>query len=192
MSVSVPQPFRTSVTVAQPFRAKIEGVPNAFTVGVTEIPIVPVSVSVEKIPVLHLSVDNIPPLHVSVDNIPPLHVSVDNIPPLHVSVDALPPIKVQLDPVEIRLTEIPSTRVHIPADFAVSLSLMGMDFGVVRLCGEAQVITEPYKPNPCEICSRTLAVDPVIVVRPNDPVKVDPVIVVRPNDPVKVDPNRPK
>ena len=186
MSVSVPQPFRTSVTVAQPFRTKIEGVPNAFTIGVTEIPIVPVSVSVETIPVLHLSVDNIPPVH----------VSVDSIPPLHVSVDALPPIKVQLDPVEIRLTEIPSTRVHIPADFAVSLSMMGMDFGVVRLCGEAQVITEPYKPNPCEICSRPPTVEPGGGVRPNEPGIVtrpnDPVIAGTPREPVKGNPNRPK
>jgi hypothetical protein len=147
MSVSVPQPFNTTVNVAQPFRAKVEGVPTAFSIGVTELPLV--SVAVEKIPTLHLS--------------------VDNIPPLHVSVDALPPIKVQLDPVEIRLTEIPSTRVHIPADFAVSLSMMGMDFGVVRLCGEAQVITEPYRPNPCEICSRAPTVDAGAGVRPSDP-----------------------
>jgi hypothetical protein len=156
MSVSVPQPFNTTVNVAQPFRAKVEGVPTAFSIGVTELPVV--SVAVEKIPTLHLS--------------------VDNIPPLHVSVDALPPIKVQLDPVEIRLTEIPSTRVHIPADFAVSLSMMGMDFGVVRLCGEAQVITEPYKPNPCEICSRAPTVDHGAEVRP-----VEPAVVVHPNVP---------
>jgi hypothetical protein len=24
----------------------------------------------------------------------------------------------------------------------------------LRLCGEAQVITEPYHPNPCETCGR--------------------------------------
>jgi hypothetical protein len=29
---------------------------------------------------------------------------------------------------------------------------MGMELLSIRLCGEAQIITEPYKPNPCERC----------------------------------------
>jgi hypothetical protein len=27
-----------------------------------------------------------------------------------------------------------------------------MELLSLRLCGEAQIITEPYEPNPCEIC----------------------------------------
>ncbi len=177
MSVSVPQPFSTSVSVAQPFRTRVEGIPSGFTVGVTDVAQVPVSLTVEKIPTLHLSIDEIPPVHVSVDALPPIHVSVDK----------LPPINVELAPVEIRLTEVPSTRVHIPADFAVSLSMMGMDFGSIRLCGEAQVITEPYRPNPCEICSRSTAVDPIGPIRPVDPVRPSPA----PVDPVPSNPTRP-
>jgi hypothetical protein len=29
---------------------------------------------------------------------------------------------------------------------------MGLELMNVRLCGEAQIITEPYTPNPCETC----------------------------------------
>lgn len=172
MSVSVPQPFRTTVHTAQPFRAKVEGVPTSFTIGISDLP--SLDVSVEKIPVLHLSVDAIPPVH----------LSLDAIPPVHINIDTLPPIKVELAPLEIKLSEVPSTRVHIPADFAISLSLFGIDFGAVRLCGEAQVITEPYKPNACEICDRS-APDPV-TVKPKDPTVVMPKdpIVVKPRDPI--------
>ncbi len=171
MSVSVPQPFHTTVHAAQPFRAKVEGVPTSFTIGISDLP--SLDVSVEKIPVLHLSVDAIPAVH----------LSVDAIPPLHINIDTLPPIKVELAPIELKLSEIPSTRVHIPADFAVSLSLLGLDFGSVRLCGEAQVITEPYKPNPCEICSRAPA--DTVIVKPNEP------IVPKPNDPLVPKPRDP-
>ena len=52
----------------------------------------------------------------------------------------------------MRIKEIPNIRAHLPADFSVGLSLMGMELMCVRLCGEAQVITEPYLPNACERC----------------------------------------
>lgn len=162
MSVSVPQPFRTSVTVAQPFRAKVEGIPDAFGVSITDLP--NLDISIEKIPVLHLSVDDLPPVHISIDN--------------------LPPINVALAPIEIRLSEVPSTRVHIPADFSFGWSVLGMDFGMLRVCGEAQVITEPYRPNSCESCGR-VAVNPE-PVRPADPGTVVRPIPnpARPNEPV--------
>ena len=88
MSVSVPQPFVSTVNVAQPFRSKVEGIPDTFSYGVTELP--QINIAVEQLPVLRLSVDNLPPVHFAVD------------------------------PVEIRLTEIPSVRTHLPADFAVN------------------------------------------------------------------------
>jgi hypothetical protein len=76
-----------------------------------------------------------------------------------ISIDQLPKIQLALDPVELkpldlslRLKEIPAVRVHLPADFRVGLSVLGMELLTLRLCGQAMAITEPYKPNPCEVC----------------------------------------
>ncbi|MQA89736.1 MAG: hypothetical protein GEU90_05810 [Gemmatimonas sp.] len=125
MSVTIPQPFQTSVQTAQPFRTKVEGltIPDTYSLAITEIP--PISFSVESLPTIRLNVENLPPVHF------------------------------QVDPIEIRLTEIPSVRTHLPADFAIGFSLLGMELGTIRLCGEGQIITEPYRPNPCETCSLT-------------------------------------
>jgi hypothetical protein len=122
VSVSVPQPFQTSVQTAQPFRTKVEGItiPDTYSFSVTALPTV--NYSVESLPTIRLSVEN------------------------------LPQIRFEVAPVELRLTEIPSVRTHLPADFAIGFSLWGMELGAIRLCGEAQIITEPYRPNPCETC----------------------------------------
>ena len=76
-----------------------------------------------------------------------------------ISIDKLPKIELQIDPLELkpvdlslRIKEFPSLRVHLPADFRVGLNLLGIELLTVRLCGQAMAITEPYKPNPCEIC----------------------------------------
>jgi hypothetical protein len=76
-----------------------------------------------------------------------------------ISIDRLPKIQLGIDPVEIRplelslrLRELPSIRAHLPADFRVGLSLLGLEILGVRLCGKAMVITEPYVANPCERC----------------------------------------
>jgi len=87
-------------------------------------------------------------------------VTVSGIPDtFHIDVDKLPKIQLSLDPIDIKpleltlkLTELPSQRTHLPADFHVGLSILGMDVMCVRLCGEAQMINEPYRPNPCERC----------------------------------------
>lgn len=96
-------------------------------------------------------------------------VTVGGIPDTyHINVDKLPKIQVGLDPIEVkplditthmdpvtvnmRLERIPDIRAHLPADFSVGLSVLGIPLLCVRLCGEAQMITEPYRPNPCEIC----------------------------------------
>lgn len=84
---------------------------------------------------------NLQPITATI-NLSPVHLSVD---PLHFSIDQLPPV-------EIRLTELPSIRAHLPVDMGVCMSLLGVDLMAVRLCGEAQIITEPYRPNPCERC----------------------------------------
>jgi hypothetical protein len=90
--------------------------------------------------------------HVNLDTIPALHLNVDTLPAIHLNIDHIPKIQLGVDPVEIRLTELPSIRGHLPADFCIGLSVFGMELMNVRLCGEAQIITEPYRPNPCETC----------------------------------------
>lgn len=82
---------------------------------------------------------------------------------LNVNVERLPKIQIGVDPVTINpvtvhlaIDKIPDTRVHFPADFSVGFSLLGMELLCVRLCGEAQMINEPYRPNPCEVCDPPL------------------------------------
>lgn len=99
-------------------------------------------------------------------------VTIDGIPSTyHINIDSLPKIQLGVDPitlnpvtadVNIRIKEFPSIRGHLPADFSIGLSLLGIELLCVRICGEAQVITEPYRPNPCEICEeKVLPVVPV-------------------------------
>jgi hypothetical protein len=136
-SVQMVQPFVTSVQAAQPFRTQVEGLPTIPDTYSYEVTGLPtISLAVEELPVIRLSVENIPP------------------------------IRYEVAPVEIRLTEFPSVRTHLPADFAVGFSFLGMELGAIRLCGEAQVITEPYRPNPCENCGP-------VVTRP-DPQLLEP------------------
>jgi hypothetical protein len=80
-----------------------------------------------------------------------------NIPTSYsIDITHIPKISIGLDDIDVNLAikEIPSIRAHIPANFALGLSILGYDIACLRLCGEAQVITEPYRPNPCEICGR--------------------------------------
>jgi hypothetical protein len=79
--------------------------------------------------------------------------------PITIGINQLPKILIGVDPLTInpidlnlRLKEIPSIKVHLPADFRIGLALLGTEILTVRLCGEALAITEPYVPNPCEIC----------------------------------------
>jgi len=100
-----------------------------------------------------VTIDGIPStytFHTDIDKIPKITVGVD---PLHVSVDSLPKITFESD-VALRITEIPSVRTHLPADFSVGVSILGVELMCVRLCGEGQIITEPYTPNLCEHCEQ--------------------------------------
>ena len=78
-------------------------------------------------------------------------INVEHLPKIQLGVD---PLTLTLNPVDvgIRIEKIPDTRVHLPADFRVGLSLLGVELMCVRLCGEAMAITEPFVPNPCERC----------------------------------------
>lgn len=66
----------------------------------------------------------------------------------------LKPVQLNLGPIEtsVSIKEIPSVRAHLPVNYCIGLSLFGMELAAVRLCGEGMVITEPYRPNPCEVC----------------------------------------
>lgn len=66
----------------------------------------------------------------------------------------LRPVKISLDPIDsnISIKEIPSVRAHLPVNYCVGFSWLGFEFAAIRLCGEGMIITEPFDPNPCEIC----------------------------------------
>lgn len=85
-------------------------------------------------------------------------IAVIQLPKLSLGVDPLTttlrlePLQVEPVTVRLALTEVPQTRTHLPADFTVGLTVLGLPLLSLRLCGEAQVVTEPYRPNPCERC----------------------------------------
>ena len=104
-------------------------------------------------------------------------VGISGIPSSYsLAVTALPKITLAADPVEatltlrpitvepvsinVAITEIPELRTHLPADFTVGLHVLGMPLLSVRLCGEAQMINEAYRSNPCERCARDQDPDP--------------------------------
>lgn len=100
-----------------------------------------------------VTVDGIPDtFHINVDKLPTIVLNVEKLPVIHLGIDNIPKIQLGVDPVELRLTELPSIRGHLPADFCIGLSVLGKELISARLCGEAQIITEPYQPNPCETC----------------------------------------
>jgi hypothetical protein len=119
--------------------------------------------------------------HINIDNLPQLRLNVEHLPEIHLNIDHIPNIQLGVDPVEIRLTEFPSIRGHLPADFCVGLSVLGMELLTLRLCGEAQIITEPYRPNPCEVCGPTLQPAPQPQPQPQPvPVQGTPLSASRP------------
>ncbi len=133
------------------------GVPSSFDIDVTDLPSITVS---------------------SVGPIGP--VTIAGIPnPMHIAIDGpLPKIQLGIDPLEVKplsismaLKEMPSIRGHLPADFSVGLSILGLELLCLRLCGEAQIITEPYHPNPCERCGATITPVPFpgAVLQPSVP-----------------------
>ena len=96
---------------------------------------------------------------VTVDGIPSdFSIDITGIPKITLGIDpvTLNPVDatITLKPVElaVSLKELPERRTHLPADFTVGLSLLGVQLMCVRLCGEAQMVSENYHPNPCERC----------------------------------------
>lgn len=77
-----------------------------------------------------------------------------NVAPMSLS---LAPMSLNLGSIDIRpidfslrVKEIPAIRAHLPLDYRVGLTVLGSELLCVRLCGQGQVITEPYVANPCE------------------------------------------
>jgi hypothetical protein len=112
---------------------------------------------------------------VDVNDLPTVDVEVIDLPTVDVDVNSLPDLKItevgpvgpvtlagipdrytvdiaSLPDLNLRIKEIPSIRAHIPANFRLGFSVLGVELAALNLCGEAQVITEPYVPNPCERC----------------------------------------
>lgn len=91
---------------------------------------------------------------ITLDGGSPLDVDLTIPTQFTIGISTLPKIQLGVDPLDlnIRLKELPSIRGHLPADFKICLALLGVELLTVRLCGEAQIITEPYVANPCEIC----------------------------------------
>lgn len=72
-----------------------------------------------------------------------------DIEPMSLALNLSP---IELKPIDfsLRLKEIPAIRAHLPLDYRVGLTLLGSEVLCIRLCGQGQVITEPYVANPCE------------------------------------------
>ena len=121
----------------------------AYNVNVIHLPDVDVAdlptVDVNVLPTVDVDVSALPDLKItSVGAVGP--VTLAGIPDSYtVAVSTLPDLNV-------RIREIPSVRAHVPANFRLGFSVFGVELAALHLCGEAQIITEPYVPNPCERC----------------------------------------
>lgn len=94
---------------------------------------------------------------VTVDGVPStFHLNIDTLPKIQLGVDpvTLNPVAatITLTPVDVtmRIDRLPDLRVHLPADFSLGVCVLGMELMAIKLRGEAQLITEPYLPGPCE------------------------------------------
>jgi hypothetical protein len=94
---------------------------------------------------------------VTVDGIPDtFHIDIEKLPKIQIGVDpiTLEPVEatLTLKPIDVtmRIDRLPDIRAHLPADFTVGMSVLGMELMAIRLCGEAQMIMEPYVAGPCE------------------------------------------
>lgn len=118
-----------------------------------------------------IDVDDLPTVDVDVMDLPP--VAVSSLPDLTITeIGAMGPLTLAgipsnynvaisaLPDLNVRIREIPRIRAHIPANFRLGFSVFGVELAALTLCGEAQIITEPYVPNPCERCGSARDVTP--------------------------------
>lgn len=97
----------------------------------------------------------------------PSSFDITSLPKIQIALDhiTIEPITLKPLDVNVHVKEIPSIRTHVPAAFTVGFSVLGLQVASIRLCGEAQVITEPYVPNPCEHCGGVV-LPPALVPEP--------------------------
>ena len=120
---------------------------------------------------VHVDVDDLPTVYADVVDLP--EVVVSSLPDLRITdIGPVGPVTLAgipsnytvgisaLPDVNVRIREIPSLRVHVPANFRLGFSVLGVELAALHLCGEAQIITEPYVPNPCEQCGPPRQVPP--------------------------------
>lgn len=116
-------------------------------------------ISVSEIPV---AVSGIPStFDINIDKLPKILVGIDKI---QVGLDKL---QIGVDPLQlgVAITSIPSIRAHVPTHYTLGLKVFGLEVLCLKLCGETQVITEPYVPNPAERCGHGEAPTPVPLKR---------------------------
>ncbi|WP_028063962.1 hypothetical protein [Solirubrobacter soli] len=135
MSVSIPQPFRARVE-GPIGPVSFSGIPNSFSLKILD-PIPKVTAALDA-----LTTDS----KVRID--PLTTDSTVRIDPLTTN------SSVRVEPLDIGLSldKIPDIRAHLPAHFSLCLRVLGVPLLSISLGGEAQVITEPYRPGPCERC----------------------------------------
>ena len=122
---------------------------------------------VNVVSTVNVDVDDLPPVEVNVIDLVP--VDVASLPDLKISeIGPMGPLTLAgipdsftvaistLPDLNLRIKEIPSIRAHVPANFRLGFSVLGLELAALNLCGEAQIITEPYVPNPCERCGGTV------------------------------------
>jgi len=111
-------------------------------------------------------------LSVGVSGIPTSYTIT--VPKQTVGLDPITIYPLTANPIDVsfRTKEIPSIRTHVPANFSLGFSVLGYELVCLRLCGEAQIITEPFDPNPCEECGDDERAQRPIDDKPADHVKV--------------------
>jgi hypothetical protein len=120
-------------------------------------------VNVQNLPDVYVA--DLPVVDVDVVDLPTVDVDVNSLADLKITeVGAVGPVTLagipnnytvaisNLPDLNLRIREIPNIRAHVPANFRLGFSILGVELAALHLCGEAQVITEPYVPNPCERC----------------------------------------
>lgn len=148
MSVDIPDTFGINLDLIGPVEL---GRVTIDPVTLTPLTITPLTATLEGIPsTFTINIKELPLIDV---NLRKVQLGVD-------------PVSVSLQPVALNLaiTELPKLRVHVPAHFRFGFSFFGREWAALELCGEAQVITEPYVPNPAERCGGSLRA-PVDIVQ---------------------------
>lgn len=85
-----------------------------------------------------------------ISGLPTSYTISTSVAPLTMALNLAP---IEIRPVEfsLRLKEIPSVRAHLPLDYRIGLNVLGRELFCIHLCGQGQIITEPYVANPCEL-----------------------------------------